>query len=826
MTTPDRDAFVEEIHDLRVEVAQLRARLEPANANSPRPSQVGNRSTAAGHDILVAAMEKTRMPIILSDPRQPDEPIVFANRAFQDLTGYSSEELVGRNCRFLQGSGTDRAKVTEIREALDERRDVAMPLVNYRRDGTRFVNDLYISPVFDEGGELLYNFGSQLDITQAYDDHEALTLSEQRYRTLFENLDEGFCIVQFIDGPNGPLSDYVHVEANSAYLKHTGFPEIIGKRLREIVADEADEWTERYGGVLRSGQPIHFDQELVATGRHLEVTAFRVEPASLDQVAVLFRDITARKQAERLSQELNEVLERRVAEALAGRKILADVFEGTDAFIQVVDLDMRWLAVNHAAAAEFERIYGARPKIGGHMLDALRDQPEQREAVRAVWARALAGEEFTLTAQFGDPDRDQRDYEMRFGVLRDGDGERIGAYQFVYDVTERLREQIQLATAEESLRQSQKMEAVGQLTGGVAHDFNNLLTIIRSSVDFLKRPDLAENRRIRYIDAVSETVDRAAKLTGQLLAFARRQALTPTTFDVNAQVRGIADMLDTVTGSRVRVEVETPDHSCSVVADISQFETALVNMAVNARDAMDGEGTLSLKVHCGVKLPPLRSHPGKDGPFTAVEVSDTGGGIAPDALERIFEPFFTTKGVGKGTGLGLSQVIGFAKQSGGDVGVRSSLGKGTTFHLYVPHAAEDVPAEEVREVPVMALHEGTLSVLLVEDNVEVGRIATQVLQDLGNTTVWVSSGEAALIELHKDPRRFDVVFSDVVMPGMGGIALAREVARLMPYLPVVLTSGYSEVLAQEGTQGFELIRKPYSAKDIASVLQRAVEGKR
>ncbi len=196
---------------------------------------------------------------------------------------------------------------------------------------------------------------------------------------------------------------------------------------------------------------------------------------------------------------------------------------------------------------------------------------------------------------------------------------------------------------EQDLRQSQKLEAVGQLTGGVAHDFNNLLTIIRSSVDFLRRPDLSEERRKRYMDAVSDTVDRAAKLTGQLLAFARRQSLRPEVFDAGERLRGVADMLDTITGARIRVRVEAPDAVALVRADVNQFETAVVNAAVNARDAMDGVGTLTMRVLAGQPMPSIRGHGGARGPFVAISLTDTGSGIPIEVLGRIFEPFFTTK---------------------------------------------------------------------------------------------------------------------------------------------------------------------------------------
>ncbi|WP_426216356.1 PAS domain-containing protein [Methylobacterium sp. NFXW15] len=529
-------------------------------------------------------------------------------------------------------------------------------------------------------------------------------------------------------------------------------------------------------------------------------------------------------ESERRLQLLNETLEHQVSERTAELNLLATIVERTDIMVMAVDLGYNILAINKANADEFARIYGVRPKVGDNMLDLLADQPEHQAQVREGWGRGLAGEEITFVQEFGDADRARPAYEISFRTLRDAQGQRMGCYQFVMDVSERLRGQAELAHAQDALRQSQKLEAVGQLTGGVAHDFNNLLTIIRSSVDFLRRPDLPEARKRRYLDAVSDTVDRAAKLTGQLLAFARRQALKPEVFSAGQRVTEIADMLDTLTGGRVQVLIEVPNTSCHVRADVSQFETALVNMAVNARDAMDGEGTLILRVTCGATLPAVRGHAGSTAPFVAVSLTDTGMGIPQDRMGRIFEPFFTTKEVGKGTGLGLSQVFGFAKQSGGDVDVRSVVGEGTTFTLYLPEvAALDGPCiERVQDGGLAPLGAGQ-SILIVEDNVGVGQFATQILEDLGYRPTLANNAEDALERLGRDGGGFDLVFSDVVMPGMGGIALARELQQRWPHLPVVLTSGYSHVLARESDHGFELLHKPYSAEQLGRILHQVLD---
>ena len=378
---------------------------------------------------------------------------------------------------------------------------------------------------------------------------------------------------------------------------------------------------------------------------------------------------------------------------------------------------------------------------------------------------------------------------------------------------------------EEALRQSQKMEAVGQLTGGVAHDFNNLLTVIRSSVDLLKRRDLPEERRVRYVGAISDTVDRAAKLTGQLLAFARRQALKPEVFAASDGVQGLRDMIGTLSGSRFLVTTELPEEPCFVEADRSQFDTALVNLAVNARDAMDGEGQLTIRVEAVDHKPPVRAHDGVDGAFVAISVIDVGSGIPPERLDQIFEPFFTTKAVGQGTGLGLSQVFGFAKQSGGEILVESEVGRGTTFTLYLPRVPAPEQASNDHEPAPLVDGHGT-GVLVVEDNAEVGSFAVQTLTDLGYVPVLAGNAEEALAELARDASRFDVVFTDVVMPGMNGIELGGEIRRRYHDLPVLLASGYSHVLAQNGTDGFELLHKPYSVEQLSRLLRKVAAWQR
>ena len=385
--------------------------------------------------------------------------------------------------------------------------------------------------------------------------------------------------------------------------------------------------------------------------------------------------------------------------------------------------------------------------------------------------------------------------------------------------------------AEEALKHGQRLEALGQLTGGVAHDFNNLLTVIRASVDLLRRPDLPEPRRLRYIDAISDTVTRAARLTNQLLAFARRQTLKPELFDVGQSVQMLSEMIGTLIGSRIEIETRGPGEPCLVNADAGQFETAMINMAVNARDAMDGRGRLTITVRTAAELPGATDQqptPRDQNPagYVTVSVEDTGVGIPQEQFGRIFEPFFTTKEIGQGTGLGLSQVFGFARQSGGEVVVASEMGKGSTFTLYLPRVTGAARPQQISAEDAPPLDGRGMSVLVVEDNIEVGKFTTDALTELGYGTTLVDNATHALEELAAGADRYDVVFTDVVMPGMTGIELAQEIRRYHADLPVVLTSGYSHALSETGSDGFELLQKPYSMEQLSRVLHRVTSWRR
>jgi signal transduction histidine kinase/CheY-like chemotaxis protein len=368
---------------------------------------------------------------------------------------------------------------------------------------------------------------------------------------------------------------------------------------------------------------------------------------------------------------------------------------------------------------------------------------------------------------------------------------------------------------EEQLREAQKMQTLGQLTGGIAHDFNNLLGVIQGSADILQRPGLSEEKRTRFIGAIIEASERGALLTGQLLAFARRQPLSPKVLDVNERIDTMLTMLQPTLGPNIVLRADLQKDLRPVDVDPGQFEAALLNIIVNARDAMPDGGEITIHTRNATD-----EEAGERDSAVVIAIEDNGGGIEPDQLERVFEPFYTTKTVGKGTGLGLSQVYGFAAQSGGEARIKSEVGKGTILTLLLPASARPLPAPPI-VVQAETSEEPAGRILVVEDNERVGDFAEALLGELGHAVVRARSGPEAL-QLTESGAQFDVVFSDVVMPGMTGLELADELKRTRPQLPIILTTGYSDAIVAAGSKGFPIVPKPYRLETLATMVDEAL----
>ena len=400
-------------------------------------------------------------------------------------------------------------------------------------------------------------------------------------------------------------------------------------------------------------------------------------------------------------------------------------------------------------------------------------------------------------------------------ILGAANGAQRRANRALAEANEALRQQIeQREAAEEALRQSQKMEAMGQLTGGVAHDFNNLLMVASSGLELLDRTENPQ-RREGLKQAIRQSLDRGAGLTRQLLAFSRRSPLKSEVVDLGRQVEGLRVLLDRSLREDIVVKLDIEDHLWPVEVDASQLEVAVLNIAVNARDAMPAGGTITVTVRNRPEIVVEGLH----GDFVELAIADTGGGMSPETQRRVFEPFFTTKDVGKGTGLGLSQVYGFSRASGGAARIVSQEGVGTTVSLYFPYSNKPLSLPGEQAAPAEPQKPGR--VLLVEDDESVAAAVAAMLRELGYKVLRVADAGAALAVLDKG-EKVDLVFSDMVMPGpMDGAALADEIRRRWPNMPLVLTTGFSEAAEAAAQKGLRLIAKPYHMETLAIELAAA-----
>jgi two-component system NtrC family sensor kinase len=377
--------------------------------------------------------------------------------------------------------------------------------------------------------------------------------------------------------------------------------------------------------------------------------------------------------------------------------------------------------------------------------------------------------------------------------------------------------------AEGALRQAQRLEAIGQLTGGVAHDFNNLLMIISGSVARLRK-ELTDQKHARIFDMIATATQRGETLTRQLLTYSRQQTLTPQVIDLTQRLPVIRELLMRSLQADIDITVDVPDDICAIRVDPGEFELAILNLAVNAKDAMPNGGSLSIRAK-PVTLKGEATEEGLSGEFVAIRVVDNGQGIVAENLTRVFEPFFTTKEVGKGTGLGLSQVYGFAKQSGGTATVSSTEGRGTAITIFLPRT-HDAPQSVPVQAPAPAQADAAGTALLVEDNADVAEVAAGYLRQLGYHVRNVANAQAAMAALRLDAD-VDLVFSDILMPGgMNGLDLAREINKRFPEIPVLLATGYSASAKDAVRHGIVVLQKPYDLEGLRRNIREAIEGAR
>jgi PAS domain S-box-containing protein len=601
-----------------------------------------------------------------------------------------------------------------------------------------------------------------------------------------------------------------HVEWSDQLLKIFGiarqdFTGKVEQFMSFVHPDDRDKVQDSIDAALRSGGSFSYEERIVRPDgavRHLQTTGEVVRDKNGVPIRMLgiCLDVTERKQAERALRQSEQNY----------RLLLKGV---RDYAIFMLDVDGRVRSWNEGAA----RIkgYSADEIIGRYFRVFL---PEEiRASDLADDALISAAREGQFEAQMWLARKDGSNFfaSVVMDAIRSDTGDLIGFAMLVRDITSQHEAHVALEEAQEQLAQAQKMEALGQLTGGIAHDFNNLLMIVSGYAQILQSR-LKEAKDMQAVEAIRAAAGRGERLTRQLLAFSRRQQLTPVTVDLRLHIDTVRDMLAPSLRGNIELICEIEDKIWPVEVDLGELELALVNIAVNARDAMPNGGTITLSAR-NVVLRPGSAAGALHGDFVALAIIDTGSGMPPDVLARVFEPFYTTKPIGKGTGLGLSQVHGFAIQSGGAATLSSEVGKGTAVTIYLPRSSAE-PSRQVGDGQLAAPDQARGTVLLVEDSREVAELTSTLFEQLGFRVVRAENATEALRHLQQGIQ-FDLLFSDIVMPGpMNGLALAQACRDNFPDIPVLLTTGYSEA-AQLADGRFEILRKPFEL----SVLERAVE---
>jgi PAS domain S-box-containing protein len=738
--------------------------------------------------------------------------IVWYNRRWYEYTGKTAAQMEGWGWQSVHDPRNLAQVLERWQDAISSAQPFEMVFPIKGADGIFRPFLTRINPAFDETGSITNWFGVNTDISRQVQAEDAFAKSETRFRTLADAMPQ----MVWSASASGVL-DY----HNARWYEFTGAP---------VGATDGTGWTTML-------HPQDSAGALATWRRALETGAAYCVEVRLRHRAGVYRWVLCRAQPERdddgrivrwygsctdiedivqariVLKRSRDELELAVIARTGERNLLAKIVETTDVMIMAFDLDCNVLAINQASANEYNRIYGVRPRIGDNILALLADQPEQQNAVRIALARGIAGEEVTFVAAYGDPARARSHYEVTFRVLRDDAGERIGAFQFATDVTARLRDQAMLAQAQAALLQSQKLEAMGQLTGGVAHDFNNLLTPILGSLEMLRRRGIGGPREQRLINGAFQSAERATTLVHRLLAFARRQPLQSVVVDIGTLIRNMAELVAGTTGPQVTLVVDVADDLPSAWADPHQLEMAILNLSVNARDAMDGAG--------GIKIAATRETvaPGQvaqlpPGTYVRVLVADTGKGMDEATRARAIEPFFSTKGVGKGTGLGLSMAHGLASQLGGALTIVSAPGQGTEVSIWLPATAQAAPSPAAdQRIATGVPRPG--AALLVDDEEYIRLSTADMLAELGFSVHEAASGEAALRAIDAGMRP-DVLITDHLMPGMTGVELAHAVRARRPETKILIVSGYAEGDGLDPS--WPRLTKPFVQSDLATAM--------
>lgn len=744
----------------------------------------------------------------------------------------------------------DRVRIHDSIHALIDGTDCAWTeSYRFRRQNGSYADVLDRGHVIRNAeGQAVRMIGAMLDLSRMRTAENALRRSEDRFRTILETIESAFAIVQVkFDADDQPI-DYRFVEANPAFERQAGV-NLRGKWVTEFAPDLERFWFETYGHVAKTGEPATFENYAEAFKRWFDVRAVSVGDLADRQIAIIFSDVTERRNAQerlRVSEAIARQNVERVQLALAAGAII-----GT----------WHWDVPNDRITIDegFSHAFGLDPALGleGLSIAQVTDSvhPEDLRSHEEAISTALAkGGAYVHQCRVRRADGKYYWIEANGRVDLAADGSPASLPGVVIDVESRrsieaerdrataalralnetlelrvAERTVELMQAEEKLRQSQKMEAVGQLTGGLAHDFNNLLAGISGALELMSSR-IAQGRWTeteKYISTAQGAAKRAAALTHRLLAFSRRQTLDPRPTNVNALTVGMGELIQRTVGPSIAVQFAGKEDVWPTLVDSSQLENALLNLCINARDAMPEGGRITIETeNLCMGRDAASAHEMREGEYLALSVTDTGTGMTPEVIAKAFDPFFTTKPIGQGTGLGLSMIYGFAKQSGGQVRIHSQVGVGTKISIYLPRydgeATED--PRESDKTSVAPADSGE-TILIVDDEPTVRMLLMDVLSDLNYRVIEAGDSVAGLKVLRSDVH-IDLLITDVGLPGgMNGRQMADAGREVRPMLKTLFITGYAENAAIGDEQlgpGMQVLTKPFAIDTLTSRVRELI----
>jgi PAS domain S-box-containing protein len=733
----------------------------------------------------------------------PDGFVISWNVGAERIKGYRPKEIIGQHfSRFFTTEDQANGLPEKILKAGRTVGRYEAEGWRLRKDGNRFWANAILQTVHDEQGALIGFAKITRDMTERVAAQNALVESERRFRLLVEGVVD--YAIYMLD-PSGMVSNW---NTGAERLKGYTPDEIVGQHFSKFYTKED----------RAAGLPIRILDTAAREGRYesegwrvrkdgsrfwasVVVDAIRNKSGTLEGFAKVTRDITERRAAQDALRE-SERQFRLLVSGVTDYAIYMLDPNGIVSSWNAAAQRIKGYSAEEIIGRHFSRFYTERDRAAGLPFRALHTATQEGRFEAEGWRVRMDGTLFWAS--------------VVIDAIRDERGELIGFAKITRDITERRDAQIKLQEAQAQRAHAQKMDALGQLTGGVAHDFNNLLMVVSGHIQMIRKAAPDDPKIARAVEAIELAAQRGTTLTRQLLTFSRRQTINPEVVDIGARIEAFRTMLASTIGSTVRLVTTIEPKIWPVKVDPSELELALVNLALNARDAMPGGGVIAVVAE-NVVLSRGDTRANIEGEFVALRITDTGSGIAPDVLPKVFDPFFTTKQVNKGSGLGLSQVHGFAHQSGGSVTIESELGKGTSVTLLLPRAHES-PAEAHNATSIEIAGGGF--VLVVEDNPEVAEVSGAMFGQLGYAVHTVADAAAALDAIEKQD--FDLVVSDIVMPGaMNGVALARAIKERKPDLPILLVTGYSQS-ATEAPGDFPVVRKPFQIADLSRTAARMI----